>query len=472
MTISWDGSEDANNYDLQVRATGESWTTINQTATSYNYTGLSGATTYEFQVRANNDFGSSAYSAIVSAETLSEPTVPGIPENVVASNITYNSFTINWNDVDDADNYDVDIRISGGSWESTNTISTSYDFSPAEANSDYEFRVRANNNVGNGEYSVVGTLTTNPIPVPETPTGLSASNITASSFTLSWNAMEFADNYDIQIRESGAAWESFSSSSTNFDYIGASAETSYEYQLRATNSSGESEYTPIQSVTTLEDSPTPEYCESYAKDTRYQYIDLVEIANMSNPSGDDGGYGDYTGLIADVNPGGSYVLNFSLAYKSRTYLSHWKIYIDFNRDGTFSKDENIVSGYAISSGTYSTNVLVPADAALGHTRMRVILKHRRGAADACQIFSQGEVEDYTINISNTTQNLATKTMALGLSLSETPPVEELKVYPNPAKDYVNLYIQGNIQSRVRITTITGKTIKLMTLNMELSLIHI
>lgn len=466
MTISWDASANADDYDLQVRATGESWTTINQTATSYNYTELTGATTYEFQVRANNNFGSSAYSAIVSAETLSEPSVPGIPQNVIASNITYNSFTISWDAVADTDNYDVDIRLSGGNWESTNTLSTSYDYSPAEANSDYEFRVRANNNVGNGEYSVVGTLTTNPIPVPNTPTGVSASNITSNSFSLSWNAMEFADNYDIQVRESGAAWESFSSSSTNFDYIGASPETSYEYQLRATNSSGESEYTPIQSLTTLEDSPTPEYCESYAKNTRYQYIDLVEIANMSNVSGDDGGYGDYTGLIADVNPGKNYVLNFSLAYKSRTYLSHWKIYIDFNRDGTFSTNENIVSGYAISSGTYSANVSVPDNAVLGHTRMRVILKHRRGVADACQIFNQGEVEDYTINISNTAQNLATKTSALGLSLSDTAPVEELKVYPNPAKDYVNLYIQGNIQSKVRITTITGKTIKLMTLDME------
>ena len=466
MTISWDATADTDDYDLQVRPNGGSWTTINQVGTTYNYTGLTGNTTYEFQVRANNAFGSSAYSGIVSATTLEEPTVPGIPQNVTASNVTHNSFTINWDAVADADDYDVDIRISGGNWESFNTNATSQDYSPTDASSVYEFRVRANNDVGSGTYSSIGNLTTDPLPIPEIPTGLTASNITSSAFELSWNSMQFADNYDVQVRELGGAWESFSTSSTSFDYTGAFAETTYEYQIRATNSSGDSDYTGIQSLTTLGESPTPEYCDSYGKNTRYQYIDLVEFADMSNPSGDDGGYGDYTGLVASVAPGGNYTLNFSLAYKSRTYTSNWKIYIDFNRDGTFSSNELVTSGYTVSSGISSTNVSVPADAVLGHTRMRVILKHRRAASSACQIFNQGEVEDYTINISDTAPSLANKTMTFGLPLSDTPPVEELKLYPNPAKDFVNLFIQGNIQSRVRISSITGKTIKIMTLDME------
>ncbi|NOU59246.1 fibronectin type III domain-containing protein [Marinifilum caeruleilacunae] len=466
MTISWDATAETDDYDLQVRPQGGSWTTINQVGTSYNYTGLTGETTYEFQVRANNEIGSSAYSAIASATTLEAPTAPGIPQNVVASNITYNSFTISWDALTDADDYDLEIRVSGGSWTSFNTTATSYDYSSADASTDYEFRVRGNNEVGAGEFSPIGTLSTDPIPVPGTPTGLSASNVTSSSFTLSWSSVQFADNYDVQIREDGGAWEAYSTSSTSFDYTSALAETTYEFQVRATNSTGDSDYTAIQSVTTLGESPTPDYCESYGKSTRYEYIDLVELADMSNPSGDDGGYGDYTGLIANVAPGNSYTLNFSLAYKRRTYTANWKIYIDFNRDGNFANNEIVASGYTVSSGISSANVNVPSDAALGHTRMRVILKHRRAAANGCQVFSQGEVEDYTVNISNSAPAYVAKTAAFGLPLSDTPPVEELKLYPNPAKDFVNLFIQGNIQSRVRISSITGKTIKVVTLDLE------
>jgi subtilisin family serine protease len=467
MDISWDAVTDADDYDLQLREQGGSWTTINQTGTTYNYGSLSGETTYEFRVRANNDVGSSSYSGISSATTLEAPTAPGVPTNLTASNITYNSFTIAWDAVTDADDYDLQIREQGGSWQTFNKTSTSHTYSTADANTTYEYRARANNDIGSGDYSSIQSLSTDPLPVPDTPSGLASSNVSSSAFTLSWNSMQFANNYDIQVREQGGSWELYSTASTSFDYTGANAETTYEYQVRATNDSGDSNFTTIQSVTTLGESPTPDYCDSYGKATRFEYIDLVELADMSNPSGDDGGYGDYTGMIANVAPGNSYILNFSLAYKSRTYTTHWKIFIDFNRDGNFSNSELVVSGYAVSTGTYSTNVSVPANAQLGHTRMRVILKHRRAANNACTIFNQGEVEDYTVNISNTATNLISKaSVGIGQSLSDTPPIQELKLYPNPAKDFVNIYIQGNVQSKVRISSVTGKTIRLMTLDQE------
>ncbi|RUT78903.1 fibronectin type III domain-containing protein [Ancylomarina longa] len=466
FTISWDAVSNADDYDLDLRPTGGSWTTVNLTNNTYNYTSLNAETTYEFRVRANNTVGSSNYTAIASATTLVAPAVPGIPTNVMASNITYNSFTISWDTVSDADDYDLDIRESGGSWTSFNTSTTSYNYNNATASTTYEFRVRANNNVGSGNYSAIGTLSTDPIPVPAIPTGLSASNITSSSFSLSWDSMEFAESYDVQIHKLGGSWEFFSSSATTFDYNNALAETTYEYQVRANNSSGNSDYTAVQSLTTLTVATTPDYCQSYGKATRYEYIDLVELADMSNPSGDDGGYGDYTGLTANISPGSNYNLNFSAAYKSRTYVIHWKIYIDFDRNGNFTNSELLVSGYSASSGISSANISVPANAVIGQTRMRVILKHRRAANNACQIFSQGEVEDYTINISNSAPAVAVKSAFFGSPLSQTPPIEEFKLYPNPVKDFVTLYIQGNIQSKVRISSITGKTIRLLTLDQE------
>ncbi|MDE5417489.1 fibronectin type III domain-containing protein [Labilibaculum sp. DW002] len=468
LTISWDATTDADDYDVNMRVSGGTWTAVNVSATTYDLTGLDAETTYEFQVRANNGIGSSSYSVAISATTLEAPTPPDAPANVMASNITYNSFTISWDVAADADNYDLDIREEGGNWSSVNTSATTYDFSSALASTNYEFKVRSNNSIGSGAYSAVGLLTTEDIPVPAIPTGVLASDITSNSFTISWNSAEFANNYDVQIREQGGNWETFTTSATDLSYNTAMAETTYEFQVLASNTSGSSDYSALQSLTTLAEASTPDYCDSYGKATRYEYIDLVEFADMSNPSGDDGGYGDYTGMVANVAPGNSYTLNFSSAYKSRTYTTNWKIYIDFNRDGEFTTNERVVSGYSASSGVSSSNVSVPAGAALGQTRMRVILKHRRAARTACDIFSQGEVEDYTINISNSAPAMATKSSSFGFTspLSQTPPIEELKLYPNPAKDYVSLYIQGNIQSKVRISSLTGKTIRILTLDQE------
>ena len=474
FTITWDVTAGAVDYDLNVRPAGGTWSTINLSTTSYNYNGLNAETNYEFQVRANNSVGSSDYSNIETATTLAAPSAPATPINLVASNITYNSFTISWDAVVDADDYDLDIRVTGGTWSSFNTSLTTYNYTSALASTNYEFRVRSNNEIGSGDYSSIESLTTDQIPVPEIPTGLAASNITSNSFSLSWNSIEFADNYDLQIREQGGNWELFTTSATSFDYSTAMAETTYEYQVLASNSSGSSAYTSIQSFTTLAESTTPNYCESYGQATRYEYIDLVELANMNNPSGDDGGYGDYTNMTASVKPGNSYTLNFSLGYKSRSYTANWRIYIDFNRDGEFTSNEIIVSGYTASAGISSSNITIPANAAIGKTRMRVMLKHRRAAKSGCEIFSQGEVEDYTIDISNTASAPATKSsgLAFGNPLSETPPIEELKLYPNPAKNFVTLYIQGNIQSKVRISTLTGKTIQILTLDQESNSIDI
>eukprot|EP01029_Cantina_marsupialis_P024669 TRINITY_DN6398_c0_g2_i1.p1 TRINITY_DN6398_c0_g2~~TRINITY_DN6398_c0_g2_i1.p1 ORF type:complete len:1210 (-),score=31.22 TRINITY_DN6398_c0_g2_i1:253-3882(-) len=468
MTISWNAVDDADDYDLQVKASSSStWATIEDlTVASYEYTGLAASTSYDFRVRASNAAGASSYSTDQSATTLEEPSVPDVPANVNASNLTYNSFTISWDAVIDADDYDLQVRESGGSWQSFNTGSTSYDYTSASENTTYEYRVRANNEVGSGNYSEIGTLTTEPLPVPGTPTGLSASNISSSSFSLSWDAMEFANNYDVQIREQGESWELYSTSSTSFDYTSALAETTYEFQVRASNDSGDSEFTSIQSLTTLGESPTPEYCEAYGRETRYEYIDLVALADMSNPSGDDGGYGDYTGLTANLVPGNSYTINFSSAFKIRTYFTHWSIYIDFNRDGNFGNNELITSGYSFSSGTLAATFTVPGDAAIGNTRLRVMLKHGFSSSDPCAIFNQGEVEDYTVNLTNTAPASIVKASVLGESLTDTPVNIEFKIYPNPVKDFLTIYIHGNIHSKVRISSITGKTIKLLSLNQD------
>ncbi len=63
-TVSWTASSGASNYTLQYKkSTATSWTSVSTSNTSFNLTGLSSSTTYNWQVRTNCTSGSSSYVA-------------------------------------------------------------------------------------------------------------------------------------------------------------------------------------------------------------------------------------------------------------------------------------------------------------------------------------------------------------------------------------------------------------------------
>lgn len=90
------------------------------------------------------------------------------------------------------------------------------------------------------------------------PGNLSASNISSSSFTLSWGQVSGATNYLLDVSES----ESFVSyieqdrsiNSTSFNVTGLLPSTSYFVRLRATSSNGTSDYSNSLQVTTFNES--------------------------------------------------------------------------------------------------------------------------------------------------------------------------------------------------------------------------
>jgi endo-1,4-beta-xylanase len=90
--------------------------------------------------------------------------------------------------------------------------------------------------------------------VPGAPGTPSASNVTQTSLTLSWPASSgTVTNYQIE-RATGENSTSFTqvgtSTTTSFNNTGLTANTTYRYRVRATNSAGNSAYSPITNVTT------------------------------------------------------------------------------------------------------------------------------------------------------------------------------------------------------------------------------
>ena len=168
-----------------------------------------------------------------------------------------------------------------------------------------------------------------------------------------------------------------------------------------------------------------------------------------------------TSMVASVAPGGSYTIYFSAGFGSSSYTEYWAVWIDFNQNGTFDADEKVASGSSSSSATLSATVAIPTTALLGNTRMRVSMKYN-AAQTACEAFSYGEVEDYTVNISNSAPAVDNTSFAESLN---DKAVEAYTIYPNPVSDLLNVTLNG-IEGEVslRIYDLQGRLVKQTLLN--------
>ena len=138
-----------------------------------------------------------------------------------------------------------------------------------------------------------------------------------------------------------------------------------------------------------------DYCESYGESTQYEWIESIAVNGTTNQSGNDGGYGDYTDIVIPVNTGNN-TLTLTPGFSGNNYHEYWCVAIDYNQNGIFEYNE--IAYYNASAYTINGNFNIPQDALEGETRMRISMRFGNYAYP-CDIFAEGEVEDYTVNIS-------------------------------------------------------------------------
>jgi hypothetical protein len=297
------------------------------------------------------------------------------------------------------------------------------------------------------DYTVTFTDPVIDTEAPSVPTALAASDITSDGVTISWSAS--TDNVGVteyEVYQDGLL--TGSTANTNYSVSGLSASTTYAFTVKAKDAAGNvSAASSALNVTTSDIQLT--YCESTGNSVYYEWIDLVEIGSISNSTGSNGGYADFTNLSTSVTPGENVSINVSCGFRSTSYTEYWHVWIDWNQDGTFDSNEEMATGSSSSSGTLTYNFTVPGDAMYGSTRMRVTMKYA-GSASPCETFSYGEVEDYTIDIV-----IASSATALQENIVSNV---KTKLYPNPAKDYTTLELitEDNTQVSYKLIDIQGR----------------
>lgn len=138
------------------------------------------------------------------------------------------------------------------------------------------------------------------------------------------------------------------------------------------------------------------YCVSSGNYTTSEWINKVSLGTFSKTSGANGGYGDFRYPAIEVESGLTYNLTLTPGFKNKTRAEYWRVWIDYNQDGDFTDAGEQVFAANGSKTTVSGNITIPAGLT-GETGMRVSMKYN-AAPTACEQFSYGEVEDYTLSI--------------------------------------------------------------------------
>lgn len=498
-TLSWGAVTSATTYTLRYKLTSATtWTEVaSLTATSYNVSGLTSGNTYEFQVKTTCNSGTSSYSTSKQFTTTST-TSCGVPANLVASNVAQTTATVTWGAVTSATSYSLRYKLSTAStWTTVSSLTAAtYNLTGLTAASTYDFQVSATCASGTSAYSATTQFTT-------LTTGGSYCAVGSSNYSYEWIATVAMNGFTNS--SSGSAYTDFTSKTitlatgsnavtltpgfksssykeywavyidynNDFDFDdsnelvfsgnGTSAVTGtitvpttatgttrlrvvmkYNAAPSACGTSfgdGEAEdYTVTFGGTTPPQPVT--YCTSKGNSSSDEWISNVVVGSFQNASS-AAGYTDFTAKTASVTAGQSYTVTLTPGFSGSSYTEYWKVWIDLNGDGDFTDSGEELfskSGTAAVTGT----IAIPANLAL-NTRMRISMKYN-AAPTACEAFSYGEVEDYTVAITRGSND----------RLDFIEPIVEpgtLSIFPNPASINAKLQLSDDYRGNVQLMVI-------------------
>jgi chitodextrinase len=342
-------------------------------------------------------YGRGVFTGSFTETVIPDSEAPTAATNLVASNSTGNSVDLNWDASTDnigVTEYDI--------YQDTNLIataaSTSFQVTGLNVLTSYDFYVIARDAAENSSpqsNTVTATTIAPDTEAPSTPLNLLASNVTALTVDLTWEAS--SDNYNsvsYDIYQNGVFV--INVSTTTSQIIGLSGDTVYSFKVRATDPAGnEAEDSNEVAILTLPSDLN--YCVSESTNPTEEYISRVQLNTIDNTSGPLS-YSDFTSLSTTLRKGTQYTVNITPVWTGTLYNEGYGVWIDYNNDGDFLDTGEEVFTAAPSQNTLvSGSFIIPESASETNLRMRVTLRYNQ-TPGPCDSFTYGEIEDYTVKV--------------------------------------------------------------------------
>ncbi len=194
--------------------------------------------------------------------------------------------------------------------------------------------------------------------------------------------------------------------------------------------------------------------------TRVIFNTIDNASSLTGADGDingneTGGYADNTAISTNVNIDSSYDLTVQVNTDG-TYRTQTKVWIDWNQNCTFdipSEEYDLDFAANVTDGATSMSpmsITIPATAVVGVTTMRVATIYSSPTLpydfpNACGTNTDGEVEDYTINV------------LTSLSVKDND-FSNFNVYPNPTNGNINITLSSNKDVQVTLFDIRGRKV--------------
>jgi Domain of unknown function DUF11/GEVED domain/Secretion system C-terminal sorting domain/CARDB len=188
------------------------------------------------------------------------------------------------------------------------------------------------------------------------------------------------------------------------------------------------------------------YCASKGEFPWEDWLSNVQIGTQTRPSS-KAQYTDNT-TSAALTVSNATPITLTASYSYFTFDEYCTVWIDLNSDGDFTDaGEQVYQGILVkpaaavgATKTLNGTITLPVGAT-GTRRMRVSMK--RGAyATSCETFTNGEVEDYTVNIVATI--LQSGKDRIEVEITKTT------LAPNPAMDFVTLYFADALETEAQV----------------------
>ena len=330
------------------------------------------------------------------------------PVNLAVDPVSCSTLALSWDAVTNATAYTVEratnIDFTSG-FVSTSVANNSFLATGLSTGTAYYFRIKAT--CGTCSTTSVYSEIQSAKPLVPSPNNFAATVASCSQINLSWTA---ATNYGtpsyIVDRASNNSFSAGLVSTTvttsSLAVTGLNLQSTYYFRIRTKISAcaapdNVSDYsTTLFATTSGADGNC--YCAASGPGNSSDYVANVSLANLNNSTaGSASGYTFYASPIVNVNAGCSYSLSLQGSFSG----DYYRVWIDYNQNGTFDPTESVFGGaFGSSPFVSSTTITISPTAVIGNTRMRVIVSFNTvpSTAACVSLGSGGEVEDYIVQI--------------------------------------------------------------------------